>query len=44
MVSTARLRFAGRIAGIHFALSLLITTLLAALVFWVWYGVNDSYY
>ena len=37
MISAARLHFAGRIAGIHFVLSLLVATLLAALVFWAWY-------
>lgn len=37
MISAARLRFASRIAGIHFVLSILIAALLAALVFFVWY-------
>ena len=37
MISTARLRFASRVAGIHFSLSLLIAALVASLVFFVWY-------
>jgi len=37
MISTARLRFASRVAGIHFSLSLLIAPLVASLVFFVWY-------
>lgn len=37
MISSARLRFASRVAGVHFALSVLVAALVAALVFWVWY-------
>lgn len=37
MISSTRLRFASRVAGIHFALSLLVAALVATLVFWVWY-------
>lgn len=35
--STTRLRFAAKIAGIHFGLSVLVAFLLALLVFFVWY-------
>lgn len=37
MISATRLRFASRVSGIHFVLSVLIAALLAALVFFVWY-------
>lgn len=37
MISTSRLRFASRVAGVHFALSVLVAALLAIGVFWVWY-------
>lgn len=37
MISFVRLRFASRVAGVHFALSVLVAAVLAALVFWVWY-------
>lgn len=37
MILASRLRFASRIAGIHFGLSLLAAALVAALVFLVWY-------
>lgn len=36
-IAISRLLFASRIAGTHFALSLLVAILLAMLVFWIWY-------
>lgn len=36
-IAISRLYFASRIAGTHFALSLLVAILLAMLVFWIWY-------